>query len=1281
MRAMYGSSSQTVVKFESQFGTGSIPYLNDHRIRGSALVPIAVYLEMALAAAREIFTDHCVLEDVVFPEPLVLPDSVERTVQLEVCFNAAEEATFEIVSVGAVSGRPSFSTLHAAGRIRKQPDLQTQVRTPQATSAMEFSLYYFGNSEQACATDRYDLLLRGAKFADRHGFTAVWTPERHLHSFGGAFPSPAVLSAALALITERVSLRAGSVVLPLQHPIRVAEEWSVVDNLSKGRVAASFASGWHEDDFVLAPENYVDRKQVMLTHLDLVRRLWRGEPVMFSGVDAKPTEARLFPLPIQRELPVWLTALSSADTFVTAGELGVNVLTNLLTQTMDELAGKIKLYRDSRAKRGHDPQTGKVTLLLHTFIGEDIDSVRDQVREPFCNYIRGTLGAVPNLAKALGLKVEIDNLSPGDVNDLLSAAFERYFFGASLLGTITTCMGTMDRLRQIGVNELGCFIDFGLNADVVLGGLHRLATLKELSTANEYSALNTVTAPPVARRESVNEIRARCPREISAAEHYQMLAEKALECGPSFRGVVSISAGFREAIGQVTLPRIVGSDAESYQVHPALLEAGFQVIAASLPVEGTYLPTGLTSLRLYRSPQARMWSHAVLGQDTSADSVEITADCRLLDDEGQVILEASGLRLRRADRVRSAPRRTEELIYELKWEPAPQACCSPGLDHPGRWLVLTDGSVVADGLAARLRLSGEMCIVVNRNDVLENDDPKPLGVGPAPPALRRVLQQASEAESRPFRGVVCFWSESTKPELTSSATLHDAERVGSAALLRLVQELAMHGASLAPKLFLVTRGTQPVVGDAGSVSIEQAPIWGLGRVIALEHPELDCTRIDLDNATASDDPQSLFDELFYQSYEDQIAFRDGIRYVSRLVRLGASRGGVCAKPFSLRSDRTYLIAGGHGVLGLLVARWLVERGARFLALASRSEPSAGIREQLRILAGTEVDLRSFQADVGKESDVVDLFAKVGQSMPPICGIIHAAGVIRDQVLLQMDRERLAAVMLPKVLGAWNLHQHSAAAPLDFFVMFSSAASLLGSPGQGNYTAANAFMDALSHYRRSLGLPSLTVNWGRWASGGGEPQANVDESLAARGLYTIKPEEAFAAMEWLLGSGCSQAAVMAVDWSRAFAAQRLPLLSNLQRQLTGPAILEPIGRFEPGELPAWLTSILQAQVARSLRLSPSQVDLEQPLRTLGLDSLIAIELKNFIELSTGVVLPLGTLLKGPSVSELAFAIAQVLSKIETGPAVERTTLAIKAVEELSDAEVQQMLRGVKAHANQ
>jgi len=368
-------------------------------------------------------------------------------------------------------------------------------RTGYPDRRMDFSLFYFSGSENQVPDHKYHLLLEGARFADEHGFAAVWTPERHFHAFGGLYPNPSLTGAAVAAITQRVQIRAGSIVLPLHNPIRVAEEWAVVDNLSNGRVGISFASGWHSNDFVFAPENYADRRGLMFRQIETVLRLWRGEAITCRGGDGQEVAVRILPRPVRPDLPCWITAAGSPDTFRSAGEMGANLLTHLLGQSVEELAEKIRVYRDARRRSARGGE-GHVTLMLHTFVERDRVVVREKVRGPFTEYLKTSVDLVkkassawsfaaykkPGISKSShGGEVDLNQLSDEDMQALLDHAFERYFQTSGLFGTPESCLEMVDRLKEIGVDEIACLIDFGVDFDSVLASLYALNELREWS--------------------------------------------------------------------------------------------------------------------------------------------------------------------------------------------------------------------------------------------------------------------------------------------------------------------------------------------------------------------------------------------------------------------------------------------------------------------------------------------------------------------------------------------------------------------------------------------------------------------------------------------------------------------------------------------------------------------------------------------------------------------------------------------------------------------------------
>ncbi len=354
-----------------------------------------------------------------------------------------------------------------------------------AAGGMDFSLYYWGNDDGSQG-HKYDLLLEGAKFADANGFTAVWTPERHFHAFGGPYPNPAVTGAAVAAVTKTIGVRAGSCVAPLHHPARIAEEWAVIDNLTGGRAGVAFASGWQPDDFVLRPENTPPaNKAALFATIDQVRRLWRGEAVSFptlKGELAVTTQPR----PVSKELAVWVTTAGNPETWREAGSLGANVLTHLLGQTVEEVAGKIAIYHAALRKAGHDPAGRAVTLMLHTFIAGTRDEAREVARGPMKDYLRSAAAlikqyawAFPAFKKPVGvaspLDIDLGSLSAEEMDAILDFAFQRYFDESGLFGTVEDAMARVAQVKAIGVTEVACLIDYGIPVATVLEGLRPLA--------------------------------------------------------------------------------------------------------------------------------------------------------------------------------------------------------------------------------------------------------------------------------------------------------------------------------------------------------------------------------------------------------------------------------------------------------------------------------------------------------------------------------------------------------------------------------------------------------------------------------------------------------------------------------------------------------------------------------------------------------------------------------------------------------------------------------------
>ncbi|NRB40968.1 MAG: LLM class flavin-dependent oxidoreductase [Pseudomonadales bacterium] len=363
-----------------------------------------------------------------------------------------------------------FWTLGNGHKVVMKSDPPVSVKKNQS---IDFGLFYFAANEVEAGSNKYELLLEGAKFADQNGLSSVWIPERHFSQMGHQFPSSSVAASAVAATTDKIKIRSGSVVLPLHDPIRVAEEWSMVDNLSNGRIEMALASGWHPNDFVLMPDAYQERHKILDEKLTILKDLWQGKGLTRKNGINQSHEIFLHPKPLQQDLKVWITAAGSPETFRYAGSIGANVLTHLLGQTSDELKEKIDIYRDALVEAGYERDVGKVALMLHTFVSDDVEFVYETIEQPFKNYLRHSFNLMKSIAENMGMDLE------KDMEAIIDIGYQRYLHDAGLFGTPETCFSKVQELQECGVNEIACLIDFGVDCKTMLDSLPHLVQLQK----------------------------------------------------------------------------------------------------------------------------------------------------------------------------------------------------------------------------------------------------------------------------------------------------------------------------------------------------------------------------------------------------------------------------------------------------------------------------------------------------------------------------------------------------------------------------------------------------------------------------------------------------------------------------------------------------------------------------------------------------------------------------------------------------------------------------------
>jgi natural product biosynthesis luciferase-like monooxygenase protein len=1109
---------------------------------------------------------------------------------------------------------------------------------------MKFGLMFFASTEDALVGDKYRLVVESARFGDRNGFSSVWVPERHFTRFGSLYPNPAVLHAALAMTTERIRLHAGSVVAPLHNPIRIAEEWAVVDNLSHGRIGISFASGWNPDDFAFFPERYSNRHEEMYKNIRMVQRIWRGETLQVRSGNGKEAEIRIYPTPLQNELPIWITAAGNPRTYTAAGEMNANLLTHILDQDIEQLAEKITLYRDSRARAGFDPAGGQVTLMLHTFVGEDLDLVREQARRPFCEFIKSNIGLLGGLAQSRGRDVDVSKMSEGDLNEFVGFLYERFSSTRGLIGTPESTIGLVGQLEKIGVDEVACLLDFGPDKQLILNYLPHLNRLKNLYTARSeerrFGVKGGVKFLP-------NEIKAHCSEQLTGAEFHSLIEGHGVQIDSSIRFVERVWRRDGEALAKLHLRSEISTD-RSYITHPAYLDACGRVLAAALPrhlfkgsTADLYLPDAIRMFKLYRAPEGTVWSHALFEPEKFDGAGELIGDVFVYDELGSLLLEIKGLQLKRAlpePRNSITDRRPphDALTYCLEWQPIAFDAASDDADTGERQgcLILADRGGLGKRLAELLELTGRTCFLVY--------EPPPAG------GFNQLIEEVALKKPM-FSRIVHLWSLDSTPSgnLTMESLLADQERsTGSA--LHLIQALAAHKDQDRFQVYFVTRGGAPI-SPKDYLAIAQSPLWGLGRAVAAEHRNLWGGLIDLDPYDSINTAtEALMKALLHDANEDMLGVRAGRYYVARLrpQPLPPSEA-----PLLFSQDATFLVTGGLGGLGRRLALWLSERGARHLCLVSRSASEEHAGDLVDELRRRGVDVLIASADVAREQDLQRVLRQIAESMPPLRGIFHLAGTLDDALLVQESWQRFTTVRAAKLEGAWNLHQLTSATPLDFFVMFSSAASLLTTAGQANYAMANTFLDALAHHRRSLGLHALSVNWGPWAESG-HAETRYGRQAHARldhlGIHSISSEQGLDILGILLERDFTQIAVIAIEWDRLFqndpAASKLAMFSELAedyewrpeaREETETEVLQALRALPESEHHPFLMDFLSQAIARTLKLGPGFViEPQQKLFELGLDSIMAIEMKNRLERSLGRSFSATLLFLHPTVEGLA-----------------------------------------------
>lgn len=924
----------------------------------------------------------------------------------------------------------------------------------------------------------------------------------------------------------------------------------------------------------------------------------------------------------------------------------------------------------------HPTWEAELSLVLNAFLGDH--RVQGSVVLPAAVYVEMALAAAK---EAYGSNHSVDNL---------------------VLKRAVILDDTCDPILRTTLNQEGGTLEFAAFTATADGEVKWTIT----ATAD----LNTLPAAPAGAHTCDG---AGPVTSMSGEEFYAHTSDLGFDYGDMFRPITGVSAGHDWARAELAVPASVAGELGQYRFHPALIDGAFQTLFGA-PFAGQvvpgepFLPTRIRHCAIYGAPQQEMEVHVDV---VSATKDLIESDITISDGLGNPIAVFDGFTVQSLSASsRMSPERIDRGLYELHWAVAEEPMPDPGeeLAEDMSWLVLTDSTGVGEAVAAELRRRGHRVRTVDHHALgaLAEVD-QGWSMDPRCPEQPAELLTAHLGLEGDLTGIIDFWPVDT-PECSDSSAAGAGRAMGPLTILRLVKALAEHD-TVKPRLHLVTANAAPAPGT-GQVAVQQSPVWGLGRVIGhQEFGEYWGGLIDVDiRDNTAETAGRICGHILNARSEDQIAIRGDTTYVPRL-RLCSN----LTKPFpaKLNPDATYLVTGGTGSLGRVVATYLAQRGARHITLLNRSavpprscwatlagdDPHAETVEVIRAVErlGAHVDTASVDVTVAGEVQAwLGDHDRAGGR--PVRGIIHAAGVVDDQLLVNMSEHDFAKVLAPKVTGTWALHDAFKEHELDFFVLFGSAGSTIAAPGQGNYAAANAFLDAFAHYRRAQGLPALTIGWGPWSVGMVE-ELKLEKVYAQRGIELITPAVGVRILDRLINQAVANVIAITADWSRAQTfglGGRLPAMfadleaseTTAQLSESDASILDVLAGTPEDRRLEVISDHLRGVVATVFDCAVADIGTDDMLDDIGLDSMMAMEFRMRINAMFSIDLPVLEILRGVSVNSLSSRVLAQLHAIhgdaEVPAAVEPVPAEIDVdhlIDTLSAAELMALLAELEAHA--
>jgi phthiocerol/phenolphthiocerol synthesis type-I polyketide synthase D len=1081
---------------------------------------------------------------------------------------------------------------------------------------MKYSLMFFSSGDGSSAAAALKQITSLTRFADDNGLHRIWLPERHFVQLGSLHPNPAVLAAAVAAQTKRVRIGAGSVVAPLHDPLRICEEWSQVDNLSDGRIDMALASGWRAKDFALAPDNYAERHAVLEQRISEVRRLWSGHALERRDGEGRVYPVHTLPRPVQAELPLWVTATRNAQTFEMAGRVGANLLTYLVDLGVDGLEQQLNIYRQARAKAGHSGP-GIVTVMLHTFLGEDTRQVRQQIEPYYHRYLvnNSDLLGRPGVATAA--------LTASDAHALASAQFDRIYERLSLMGGIQQCRALVHQLEDLGVDEIACLIDFVDDWQLIHDALPALLMLAD------QTALTPIQVKPH-RDASARTL----PPLLSASqgEFYAHIDSLGGHYGPQFQWVQSVTVSETEARSRLAVPpaadpaawRAQLMDAAVSTAHAIGMQPGLR--ASSRPLA---LPVAVGTIRFAPGSAAPSVGgptgynvHTRRRSGFQQANSSIAFDVKVTTEDGQPILDMEQLCLQRMPHLSGvAPTASSaQLIHKLRWTED----LIPGDVAVSPLRLVCWGGEVAMPLLAALAAEEQVTLL--------SDVETELGE-PASPSRQ-----------------VAVWCSALADDIANIATPF-APNVSASLTKRVLKDLMSwmgeHSApSGATTRLVLTRGAVHVGGEGRQSSPPAAAVWAAAASTREARDNPATLVLDLDPLLPPSQQAPAIVRVLRRHSSGCFAVRGA--HVHQ-IDMGATLGESIALQrdrLSFPAQARVLITGGAGGLGRTLAGWVLAEGVTKLRIASRNAQRATLwAEQVRE-ADTDLVLELVNADIatveGARASVV------GDDGAPVIWdtVFHLAG---DAIAPGGDQgapDTLDRCLRPKLDGLLQLCEAWGDHPPRQLILFSSVAALNGSTGQPFYAAANAAFAAMARCHPRLKNIDLRICWfGPWDGEGMAGSPALREILVAKGLVPMPHWMALRGLRDVLSSAANEA-IIALAPCAEEATGRLPTIITVP-PANRALLSELVSAANPETEFGLLRTAMLRLIGDILEVAPDSLNDQHNLYELGFDSLMAIEFKHQVQQDFGLELSLSTMLEAGTINQLVLSMLPlVLARAST-----------------------------------